>query len=90
MQHLDKLGNPNYDMGAFKKECNKIKLFGGSKSPSAPPPPTPQAPPKKEFTPVKPEDLSNMETGGKTGIKSLRIDLGGTTANNGTGLNVPK
>lgn len=57
----------------------------------APPPQAPIAPPKKEFTPVVPEDTS-METGGKTGSKSLRIDLGGAsgTSSTGNGLNITK
>lgn len=57
---------------------------------AAPPPPTPVAPPKKEFTPVTPEDTS-METGNKTGTKSLRIDLGGASeTTNSSGLNITK
>lgn len=57
---------------------------------AAPPPPVVTPPPKKEFTPVTPEDTS-METGGKTGTKSLRIDLGGATdTTNSSGLNITK
>jgi len=92
MKHINEIGDPNYDLGAFKKECNKIKLFGGGgkSAPSSPPPPPPAAPPPKEFTPVKPQEQTSMETGGKTGTKALRVDVGGADTSNGTGLNIPK
>lgn len=98
MKHLDVLGNPNYDERAFIKGANgKIKLYGGKSAPtvSAPPPPTVTPPPKKEFTPVTPEDTS-METDNKTGIRGLRIDLGGAKPEKGlgniagNGLNISK
>ena len=96
MQHLDPLGNPGYDIDGFKKNAvGKIRLFGGggkgAPQVAAPPPPVVAPPPKKEFTPVKPEDTSMTNTA-KTGPKSLRIDLGGASADTtgGTGLNIAK
>ena len=94
MKHLDELGNSNYNEKAFIKGANgKIQYYGGGKggpTVAAPPPPVIAPPPKKEFTPVTPQDTS-METGGKTGTKSLRIDLGGALGvGNSNGLNITK
>lgn len=92
MRHLTAVGDPNYDLNAFKPDpLGRITLHGGGggKAPEAPPPPPPAPPPAEVQSPDTEQMIkdkkakakmlpSNPETflTGTGGVDPNTLDLG--------------